>query len=259
MSKEKKLQKLFKDHPEIRDKVFEGLDCYTSIKKENIPDFNEIYGDIIKNHLEDNKGDEIEIRQKKKSIFLKKAFLIPVSICIVISIFFITPAGQAFAESVYLTVVQWFDSGVNIHHGNSTEIADIEEPDMTYYKSIEDVRVATNEKIAWNNDHKIIDDISVEYKGAQLRIVTDYLTSSNSKITINQTIIEGATEWDTNINSIDGEAIDITLADGIHFVGYVDSKYCFAIAYYDNTSVQIFSEESDYDSFVAFIKGIQID
>jgi len=190
---------------------------------------------------------------------LKKAFLIPVSIFIIIGVFLITPTGQAFAENVYHTVIHWFDSSVNIHHGKSDEIVETDELNIAYYKTIQDVRDVTNEKIASNNDNSIADDILVEHNGAELRLVTNYSTSSNSEITITQAIIEGNTEWNTNISSDDGIAIDITLPGGTHFVGYVNDNYCLAVAYQNNMSVQVYSEKSDYDSFTGFIRGIQID
>ena len=246
---EKVVKEFFEDHPEVLDEVLKGIDEYIAIKKGDIPSFDEVCGDITKEYRTKNK--------KKRSIFLKKSFLIPVSICLVIGIFFVTPVGQACAESVYHTVIQWFDSGVNIYHGE--ESAQTEELDTEYYQTIADVRAVVSEQIAWNSNNSILDNIELEDKGTETQIVTNYSISSDSEITITQTIIEGNTEWDTDITSNGGEAIDVTLDDGTQFVGYSSGNYCYAVAYLDNTSIEVFSENSDYDSFVAFLEGIAID
>jgi len=78
MRNEKQIQKIFKDHPEILDKVLEGLDSYTSISEEGVPSFNDVYGDIIKEHFGAYENKKIE--PKKKSIFLKK--VAPKILCI---------------------------------------------------------------------------------------------------------------------------------------------------------------------------------
>lgn len=261
MGNEKKIQKSLKENPEILDKVLNGLDRFASIKKEDIPNFDEVYGDIIKEHLESVENREIT-KQKTKSIFFKKAFYVPVSICIVLGIFISTPTGHAFAKNIYQTIVQWFDSEVNISHGKSDLIVETDGSNSTYYKSIQDVRDATNEKIAWNTENSIKDDILVKKHGDELRIVTKYSiqkysTQKYSEITITQIIIEEETEWNTNISSNGGTEIDMTMPNGTHFIGYANDNYCYAINYQNNACIEVFSEDSDYDTFIAFIKGIK--
>ena len=127
MRNEKKLKKYFADHPEVLDKVLAGLDKYTSMKKEDIPAFDEVYGDIIKEYLEDNKNRTIKIERKKRPLILKKAFYIPVGICLALGIFFATPVGQAFAKNIYHTIIQWTDSGVNMYHGENGKPVETDE------------------------------------------------------------------------------------------------------------------------------------
>jgi len=259
MKYEKKFKKYFADHPEVLDKVLAGLDKYTSIEKEDIPTFDEVYGDVIKVYQKDNKNKEIKVEQKKRPLFLKKAFYVPVGICLVLGIFIATPTGQAFAKNIYHTVIQWTDSGVNIYHGENDEPVETDALSTNYYKTVEDVRSAANEKIAWNIDNSILGDITLEYNGSEQRIITKYsAATTGSEIIITQTICDGDTEWGVSIPSNDGKPIDVTLNDEIHFVGYAGSD-CYAVAYQDNMSIEVFSENLDYDSFVAFIKGIRVD
>lgn len=257
MRYEKKIRKYFEDHPEIRDKVLEGIDEYTSIKNENIPSFDELYGDTIRKYKK--KPTRIKLKQNKKPLFVRKALLIPISLCLAIGVFVLTPVGQALAKNIYQTIIQWFDSGVNIHHGTSNVPPESTESTVKYFKTINDTKTAIDEKIAWNIDNNIIDTISVSYTGIEIRIVTNYATSSNSEITITQTILDDDTEWDANISSDNGMAIDLLLDDETHFVGYVNNNYCFAIAYRENTSVEVFAENTEYDSFVSFLEGIRFD
>ena len=258
MSNLKKIQKNIKGNPDIFDKVLYGLDSYASIKKEEIPSFDEVYGDILNNHIESvNKNEK---SQKHTSFFLKKAFYVPACICIVLAVFFFTPAGKAFAEDIYRTVVQWFDSGVNVQHGKGEVMAETDEPGSILFVSIQDVRSETNQKIAWNKDNNLKDRISLTYYGAELKIISNYLTQKDEEITITQCIMtEGETEWAATISSDGGTAVDIAMPDGSHFIGYANGNYCYAINYQNNRSIEVSSEESDYDSFIEFIKGILVE
>jgi hypothetical protein len=260
MRDKKKIQKYFEGHTETLGKVFDGIDQYTSIKKEDTPSLDHIGGNLIEEYLGKKHDEELTLNSQRRSPFiLRKAFLIPVVICIVIGIFFATAPGQAFCESIFHTVTQWFDSSVNIHHGDEDSPIEAVEPDTTYYDTIEDVRTAISEKIVYNIENSITQDVLVQNNGSELRVVSTYSTASNSEITVTQTIFEDNTQWDTNITSNDGKAIDITLANGTRFVGYVSDNYNYAVAYQGNIYVEIYSENSDYDTFVAFIEKIQIE
>ena len=252
----KKIQKNLKDNPEILDQVLTGLDSFASIKKEDIPSFDEVYGDIIKDpYINKQKSN-----QKIKPFSLKKVILIPVGICIVLTVFFITPAGKAFAENISRTVVQWFDSGVSIQYGKGDLNDESDQPISTNYDSIQSVRDATKQQVAWNKDNRIQGKISATQYGAELQIVTKYLSQENSEITITQTIItEGESGWGATISSDGGTAVDVVMPDGSHFIGYVNDDYCTAINYQSNASIEVFSEDSEYDSFIKFIKGILVE
>lgn len=259
MSNLKKIQKNLKGNPDIYDKVLYGLDSYASIKKEEIPSFDEVYGDILNNHIESVNKSNVK-PQKHTSFFIKKAFYVPACICIVLAVFFFTPTGKAFAEDICRTVVQWFDSGVNVQHGKGEVMTETDEPGSILFASIQDVRSETNQKIAWNKDNKLEDKFSLTYYGAELKIISNYLTQKDEEITITQSILtEGDAEWGATISSDGGTAVDIAMPDGSHFIGYANDNYCYAINYQNNTSIEVFSEDTDYDSFIKFIKGILVE
>lgn len=256
MRNTKKLQKNFKDNPEILDKVLDELDKFTSIKKEDIPSFDEVYGDILKDCCVIKKNRN----QSSKHFFLKKAVLIPACICIVLGAFFITPAGKAFAENISGTIVQWFDSGVSIQHGKSDLNDESNQLISMDCVSIQDVRDATKQRIAWNKDNHIQGRVFVTQYGSELQIVTKYLIPKDSEIIINQTILmEGESSWGATISSDEGTAIDVVMPDESHFIGYANDNYCTAINFQNNISIEVVSEDTDYDSFVEFIKGIVIE
>ena len=258
MNNIKKIQKSLIDNPDILDKVMDGLDSFASLKKERIPHFDEVYGDLIKEHLRSSHTSE-EPTRKQTPLFLKKAFYVPVSICLMLGVFFFTPIGKA-AENIYRTVVQWFDSGVKIHYGKGEVIEDTEQLNSVYYESIQDVREATKEKIAWNKDNSIIGNIVLIRNGAELQIVTKYSTQQNIEIMVTQSIVtKGETEWNTTINSEGGTPIDIIMPDGSQYIGFAKDNYCCAVNFQNNTCIEVLSDNSDYDSFINFIKGIQVE
>lgn len=253
MKNAKRINEYFAQNPEKLNQMLEGLDRYSSIKKEDIPDFDEIYGSVIKEYKEKASNRE------KKPLFLRKALYIPVGACLVIGIFLVTPTGQAFAQNIFHTIVKWFDTGVNIHHGISENATDNEQMNVAYYENVESVREAIKKEIAWNSKENILNDIEVKTDISETRIVTTYVTSVNSSVIITQTIFEGVTEWDTNISSLNATPVDITMPNGSHFIGYMSDGYCYVINYYNNMSIEVFSEDSDPDTFIEFIKDIRID
>lgn len=196
---------------------------------------------------------------KRKPFYKRLKFAIPIAVIILLGLFMIlTPTGHALANNVYTTVVQWFNDSINIHHGtNDTPIA-TPIVAINYFDSIENVQTEMDMEFAYNLKANQDGKIEVIKEESITKIITKYIYKS-SNITVTQTIFDYNTEWDSNIQFGDGEAIDITIDNKIRFIGYVQNGSGYAIAYIDNISVDIYSERVDYNNLLSFIKSLKID
>ena len=264
--KQIRIEKYFKEHPEVLDELKSQLlqysDTIDQLDDADIPDFQEFLArnKIVAEHY--NKADRRSINISchfSKPWYRKIGFVLPVTLALLICCFLaFTTTGKALAESIYQTVIRWFDHSVSIQHGS--EIASEEPSNIAthYYDSLSDVQSLLNVSIAQNHQAVLCEQILVtQIEGVSSVIKSTYLSDSH-QIVITQTNFMGDTRWSSNLQYDDGTAVNET-ADGVQFVGYVLDNHGFVIAYTEKTSIQIDSEDIDYDRFVSFIKGMVIE
>lgn len=264
MRKQKKVKKHLIKHPEILAAMKQELDQYSEFRIEDydIPSFKDFLSrhELIAQHYQKCENTEAAPNAiKPRPRWYKRKGLIAVATALIMLIIFsLTPMGQAFASSLYKTVVEWFDGGVNIQHGQSGSSGAVIEPQIEYSSSIEDISSKHDIFVFYNPELERNDDISVEtLEGTSVCIRTDYQVG-NHDIALIQTIYSDNTEWNTNISFDDGQSIEYFTNDNIRFLGYVKENSGYAVAYIDNMSIQVFSEMIEYDEMIRFINGLQL-
>ena len=267
MFRKRKVKKYFLKHPEkpesLRREVRNISDNMKHIiKDEDIPDFSEFsayYKDIAPNFDQSNHAGHVKSKQSPKPWYKRLALVVPVSIVLILIMFIaFTPVGHAFADSIYKTIVQWFDNGVDIHHGTSDVTSDIQETVTDSFYTIEDVQSELGISVAYTNQAALNNPIEVEKDDSIIKIQSTYMYDSQ-QIIVTQTIYANNTEWDSSIQFDDGQPIDETLNNNLRFIGYVQEDTSYAIAYVDNMTIDIYAEKIDYDDFINFIREMVIE
>jgi hypothetical protein len=88
---------------------------------------------------------------------------------------------------------------------------------------------------------------------------SSYLVSGQSSIVLTQTIDDSVTESSASIDFNEGQAIDETTVDGINFIGYVNDHTGYAIAFYDNITLEIRADNITYEQLTEFMRNIRME
>lgn len=254
MLKRNKIMKFIKQHPEIF-KVNDESN-YHSILDSEIPDiewFNEKNKELLGRRF----SKTAQKKEPRKRWCLRKKFIIPVSVILILGIFLsATPVGRAMAESAYNTVVQFFTGEVIVKHGNSDSPTDEIVSEKTVFRSIEEVKSKYNISVA-SSAVGTLKTIEAEKTDFQMILHITYAISNNSTIIITQTISDTETESSVSIDANEGKAVNVKTIDGIDVIGYVNNGIGYAVAFKDNITLDIYSDNIDYDQFTGFIRNIQ--
>jgi hypothetical protein len=263
MRKKDAVKKYFRSNPEkldtIKEEVNQILENDTQIKDEDFPDFDQFLmrNKTIAQYYEDNKQNNSYIK-KNKLWYKRKIVLIPIAISIFLLFFVLTSPGNALAENIYKTVVQWFGDSVNIQYSDSITPGNYQATPPEYYDSLDDVESTLNIKAARNNEVSINGRIEVErITGSYYVIKTNYLLDSYD-INVKQTTYGNDFATDSTIQyGNNAKIVDLTLDDGSQYIGYVNNGVGYAIAYIDRMSIEIYADTIDYDTFIGFIRGLK--
>ncbi|MFZ5975626.1 MAG: DUF4367 domain-containing protein [Bacillota bacterium] len=252
MVRKKRIKKYIKQHPEIFD-VDENRVSH-HISEDKIPDISWFYErnpDVIK--------AKEPSAQPRKPWYLSMKLLIPVSAVLLIAVFLAaTPVGRVVADAIYKTVEQCFNNEVNVKHGQGDIQSEKEDETKSTYNSIEEARLNYSGKIAYS-EIETLEKIEIEKTDFSTVISSTYTTPQNLTFYITQTVYKGETEWSSSIASSDGQPIKHTLKNGIEANGYINEKTAYAIAYMNNVSIQLTTNDVNYEEFMRFIKSIEIE
>lgn len=246
--------KYIKLHPEIFKVNDENN--YHSILDSEIPDiewFNEKNKELLGRRF-----SKIVPKEKpRKRWYLRKKYIIPVSVILILSIFLSgTPEGRAMAENAYNTVVQFFSGEVIGKHGDSDAPIDEIVSEKTVFRSIEEVKSKYNISVA-SSAIGTLKTIEAEKTDFQMILHITYAISKNSTIIITQTVSDTETETSVSIDANEGNAVNVKTLDGIDVIGYVNNSIGYAVSFKDNITLDIYSDNIDYDQFTGFIRNIQ--
>ena len=214
MRKQKKVKRHLTKHPEILAAMQQEMDQYSEhgIDDNAIPSFEDFLSrhELIAQHYREYKITEVEPKNQKANPqwYRRKGLIAVAAALMIIIIFSLTPTGQAFANSIYKTVVEWFDGGVNIQHGQNDTNGVVIEPQIEYLSSIEEVSSLYDVSVIYNKALERNDDFKVEtFEETTVCISTNY-SIGDHEISLIQTVYLDNTEWDTNISFDDGQPID---------------------------------------------------
>ena len=254
MFKKNKIKKFIKQHPEIfnvNDEI-----SYHSISDAEIPDiewFNEKNKELLGRRF----SKIAQIEESRKRWYLRKKYIIPVSFILILSIFLgATSVGRAMTENVYNTVVQFFTGEVIVKHGDSDAPTDEIVADKTVFRSIEEVKNKYSISVA-SSAVGTLDTIEAKKTDFQMILHITYAISNNSTIIITQTVSDTETEASVSIDVNEGQAVNVKTLDGIDVIGYVNNGIGYAIAFKDNITLDIYSDNIDFDQFTGFIRNMQ--
>lgn len=245
----------------IKSELNQISNDYAQIKDEDIPDFYYFLkrNELIAKYYDSNKLTNINIKKHRKW-YKRKTVLIPVTAVIVLCFFItFTNPGNALADNVYRTIVQWFDNSVNISYGGNVTDDTYRTPSPQYYDSLNDVESKFNVKVICNDKASINGKIEVDQLTDSSYVIKSVYTLDSQNIKVSQTVY--GSEFSTGSTLQYGQnakVVKITLDDGMQFVGYVDNGVGYAITYVDQSSIEIYSGSIDYDSFTDFINGLKI-
>jgi hypothetical protein len=264
MRKKDIVKKYFRSNPEtldtIKNEINRILENDTHIKDEDIPDFGQFLtrNNTIAQYYESNKQNNLYVK-KSKQWYKRKIILIPVAISIFLFFFVLTSLGNALAENIYRTIVQWFGDSVNIQYSDSITPGNYLTTPPEYYDSLDEIESTFNIKAARNNEASINGQIEVErITDSYYVIKTNYLLDSYV-INVKQTIYGYDFASDSTIQyGNNAKVVDLTLDDGSQYIGYVNNGIGYAIAYIDRMSIEIYADTIDYDTFTEFIRGLEI-
>lgn len=240
----RKLMRYLKDHPEILDN--DRVRSLPYLNEKDVP--NKPYW------LNDDKS--------KKGFFymLKPAYIAVAAACIVVLLSFAPPV-QAFAKSLYTTVVSWFvkddEASIIIQHGPEPPMEVPSEEfknDFSEYSSIDELPDEYKIVYVNNNDYslnKIIvqateEDYSGEYYFEDVLVDVSY------------SYLE--TSYTSMFSADEGQTIFTTTKDGLEVTGiYYEDQRGTAVAYYDRAQISFNTQAGlSYDDFVEFIKSTEI-
>lgn len=198
----------------------------------------------------------------RKRWYLSKGFLIPVTTCLALALFFsITPFGRVTASSAYKSVVELFTGSESIHYGkNEGPAKNISSTsNIAAYDSLDEVRKVVGVKLAQNHGDDEIGSIEVNSDINSTIITAVYNTPAGKKIYIKQTIEKDRAEWGV-ISSFDqGQSVNMKLPDGTGIIGYATDTFAYAVGYKGNTSFEFSADGVSYDEFVGFIQDTKIE
>ncbi|MHB1314210.1 MAG: hypothetical protein ACYCX2_01845 [Christensenellales bacterium] len=249
--REKKIKQYIKEHPEL---LSADDDTATFIPDGEIPD--------IQWFLEENRGllGEKETRTKKKPWYQSKWFLVPTATVLVFGIFCATtPIGNATADIIYDTLVEWFTGKVTIRSQSGRIQPGQEDPDTvqeTSFRTLGEVRAEFKVKIA-ENEAAAPEKIIVQADDAFIRIISTHTTPGGA-IVLNQLIMYVNSGGTSIVDINHGQPLKEALPDGTEITGYVDAGSAYAVGHLEDMTIEISSESITYDEFVNFIKGIRI-
>jgi hypothetical protein len=263
MRKKDIVKKHFRSNPEmldtIKDEINRILENDTQIKDEDIPDFDKFLmrNKTIAQYYEGNEQKNLYVN-KSRHWYKRKIILIPIAISIFLLFFVFTAPGNALAENVYKTVVQWFGDSVNIRHADSETSDNYQVSLSECYGSVSDIESTLNIKVVCNNDVSVNGQIEVEHiSDSSYVITTNYLLGSHN-IRVDQTVYENDFVSDSTIQrGSNAKVVNLTLDDGSQYIGYVENGIGYAIAYIDRMSIEIYADTIDYDTFIGFIRGLK--
>ena len=267
MFKRRKLKKYFLQHPEKLESLREEVQQFSNhmdriIKDEDIPSFDDFldrHKNIAPYFDKSQQKHQLKSGSKYKPLYKRFGIVIPTTIALILCVFMVfTPVGKALADSIYKTIVHWFDDSVNIHHGLNDASEENQNSVAEYYSTIEDIQSKLNTSITYNNQAELYEEIEVAKDDFSTKIKSTYLFNSQ-QIIVTQAIFEIETEWDSNIQFNDGKPIDEALDDNTRFIGYVQDGFGYVIAYINNMKIEIYAENIEYDHFISFIRGMVID
>lgn len=263
LRKEAKVKKYFTDHQEtlegLKVQLLQYSDTHFQLNDERIPDFQEF---LARNKTIAEYYNKADVNEKRTSyhrpLYRRFGFVVPVTIVLLASclLAFTTP-GKALAASVYRTVVQWFDHSVDIQYGPGTTQTEYQNNELQYYDSLDEIRSQLHKQLAENTQSVLWNQIELEQHDATTIVTATYKLNSDEFVII-QTNAKGETTWNSGLQFGKGETLDITVG-GVQYVGYVLNGHGYAIAYIDEMSIQIISDNIDYDRFVAFLKDMVIE
>lgn len=246
----KKTQRLIKDHPEIFNAA--NNECDFSISESDIPDIQWFY---------DTNQSIIDLKKlPKKRWYLSKRFIAPATAVMIFGIFLgATPTGRAMVHNIYKTVATWNENEVKIVHGVDIppEKDDIKVDKYTFH-SIQEAQDAFDIAIIESSIGKL-DLIKVKKTDFNINLSITYALPNDQSILITQDIDDCLnTESYATLDFDEGQIVQVETLDSIEFYGNVDDDGGIALAYKDNLSFIITSENITYDLFVDFIRNLHL-
>lgn len=262
----KRIKKYFLKHPDELNSLKKELHEFSNqkeniIKDEDIPSFDEFL--VRKEGISHFFRKDDQSKENKSAPILKPwyrnyKFIAPITIALMLCVFIVlTPVGHAFTKSIYNTFVQWFGDEVIIHHGPGDTPPEAPIEGTNYYNSFSDIRSILDVDIVYNDNADLAEQIEVFQDDSLIATIRSIYKVGSQEIIVTQTIYCGETEFSSTIQVGDGEAIDEVIGECIRFIGSVQDGSGYAVAYIDNVHIQIRAEETDYNTFIGFIRGIQ--
>ncbi len=250
-------------HPEIVEALKSQLllhsDTDYQLNDEDIPDFQEF---LARNKTIAEYFSKSGVSEEKTSYhrpwYKKVGIAVPVTIALLACFLAFTTTGKALAESLYKTIIHWFDQSVEIQYGPNAASTEPNNGEIQYCDSFDEVRSLLDMKIAQNDQAVLWDQITIEHHADNSSVIQSTYISDFHELVVTQSSFFGETDWNSNLKYSEGEVVDVT-ADGMQFVGYVLNNHGYAIAYTEKMSVQIRSDDIDYDHFVNFLEGMIIE
>jgi len=268
MRKHNRIKKYLSSKPETLNAVKHDLFEYAAhiIPDEDIPEFEQFVSrsSAVKTIFEESNSGPA--RLAKEPWYKKKALLVTAAAVFIVTLFMgFTPIGHAVAETVFKTVVQWFDSGAVISHEAKGADApplvipvDDAETTIERYDSFDELRSKLGYKMVRLSNMSGKPQIEVTFFEDIIEISSAYVNDAY-EVYVTQTIYPSGVEGSTGITLGDAEPVDVVLPDNTRFIGHAHDGFGSVTAYKDDMQISLYAVNTNYESFVTLLEGIVIE
>lgn len=258
MKKEKAVRDFFNNNPDFLNTLREGqFGCADRwIGEESIPSgANDLKPKL--DSIEKNIEKKISRRKTSRRRFV--AIAVPITLALVF-FFAITNPGQALAETMFRTVGQLFNGSLVIQHDDSGQQIVQEESasmDSGNFTSIEQAAAYANNPLVYIRNEKVkIDQIIVQDLEGICVILTYYNFDDQYSFILQQQVFKDRTA-NTASTPVESNFTEYIILNNnkLYFSNTLEGNL-IAIGEWDNTQIQISSDDMSVDDFIGLFQNL---
>lgn len=210
--------------------------------------------------IEKEKRKRLEIQAFSRKMEIRRRII--ATLIIIMTLFFITPPGQALAKMAWEFIVTITNTsikqeGIEGYQPGYT----IEPKEFRAFDNVADASeyIGNIPLHYFDADDISLTEISVVSNEENYLVTSIYLLSENNYIVLHESLFEESAMAKAELEELDGIYLETDLISGVHmFYGKEDDGELYAIGLKNNVLLQVFAEQSDFDDFSGLLSRLVI-